>query len=212
MSVYTTEEEQIEAIKAWWKSNGKAVVAGLVLGLAILAGGKLWMNHQRSVSTAASGEYSELMAALNQGKNDQVLQHGAIIVDQYAGTSYAALASLAMAKVEFDQGSLDAAKNHLQWVIDHARQQDLKHVARLRIAKVLTAQGKDDDALALLNSVDPGTFKPAYRELEGDIYVKQGKKDLARSAYESALAAMPQGVDQKYLRMKVDDLGAKDGS
>ncbi len=33
MELYDTEEEQVQAIKEWWKENGKAVIIGAVLGL-----------------------------------------------------------------------------------------------------------------------------------------------------------------------------------
>lgn len=212
MSVYETEEEQIEAIKAWWKRNGRSIIAGIVLGVAVMVGGKLWLGHRQQEADAASAQYQVLIDALEKDQGRQVLERGEALVDQYADTPYAALASLAMAKVQLQQGKLDGARSRLQWVMDHAKQDDLKVIARLRLAKVLFAQGKADDALTLLNSGDPGTFKSAYDELKGDIYARQGKVDLARTAYQSALAAMPQGIDPTYLRMKLDDLGVKDDS
>ncbi|MEW8396328.1 MAG: tetratricopeptide repeat protein, partial [Candidatus Thiodiazotropha sp.] len=38
MSEYQTEEEQVEAIKRWWKENGTSVIAGLVIGLGGIFG------------------------------------------------------------------------------------------------------------------------------------------------------------------------------
>ena len=212
MSVYQTEEEQVEAIKAWWKQYGKSIIAGLILGGGILAGTKLWVGHQQQQESAASAEYQILVDAMDADKADLVLTHGAVLVDKFKDTPYAALASLAMAKAEVDQGKMDAAQGHLQWVIDHAKQADLKHVATLRSAKLLFAQGKGDTALTLLGGDKPDSFAPAYQELRGDIYAKQGKTASARSAYEAALAAMPKGVDTTYLKMKLSNLGAKDAS
>ena len=42
MSEYQTDEEKVEAIRKWWRENGTAVVAGLVLGLAGLIGWQYW--------------------------------------------------------------------------------------------------------------------------------------------------------------------------
>ena len=36
MDTLTTEEQQIDAIKQWWKENGSSIVTGVVLGLAVL--------------------------------------------------------------------------------------------------------------------------------------------------------------------------------
>ncbi len=212
MSVYQTEEEQVEAIKTWWKQNGKSVVIGLILGASILAGTKLWVGHKRQTEAAASTEYQVLLNGLENDKPDQVLEHGAVLVDQYPGTPYAALAALAMAKVKVDQGKMDAADSHLQWVINHAKQVDMKRIATLRLAKLQFARGKGAAALTLLGSTDPGSFKASYEELKGDIYAQQGKTVSARSAYEAAMAATPEGADRTYLKMKLENLGAKDVS
>lgn len=212
MSVYETEEEQIEAIKAWWKRNGKSIIAGVLLGVAVVVGGKVWLGHQHQRAAEASAQYQILIDALDKDDTGQVLQQGERLTGQYADTPYAALAALAMAKIKLEQGKPDEARAQLQWVIEHAKQADLKHIARLRQAKILFAGGKGDQALTLLNSGDPGTFKAAFEELKGDIYTRQGKRQLARNAYETALAGMPQGVSRKYLKMKLDDLGAKDDS
>jgi predicted negative regulator of RcsB-dependent stress response len=212
MSVYQTEEEQVEAIKGWWKQNGKAVITGLILGGAILAGTKLWVGHQQQQEAAASTQYQIVVNGLENDKPDQVLEHGAVLVDQYSGTPYAALAALAMAKVKVDQGKMEAAETHLRWVIDHAKQTDMKRVATLRLAKLQFAQGKGNAALTLLGATDPGTFKAPYEELKGDIYTQQGHTDQARSAYQAAMAAMPERADRTYLKMKLENLGAKDAS
>jgi len=212
MSAYETEEEQVEAIKAWLRKNGKSIIAGVVLGVAIVVGGKMWLNHKHQRAAEASAQYQILLDALDKDKPGQVLQQGERLTGQFADTPYAALAALAMAKVKLEQGKPDEARAQLQWVIDHAKQADLKHIARLRQAKILFAAGKAGQALTILNGADPGTFQPAFEELKGDIYASQGKRRLARNAYETALAGMPQGVNRKYLKMKLDDLGAKDDS
>ena len=36
IQVDNTEEEQVEQIKKWWNSNGKQIIAGAVIGLALL--------------------------------------------------------------------------------------------------------------------------------------------------------------------------------
>ena len=38
MSSYLSEEEQVEALKKWWKDNGTSVIAGVVLGFGIIFG------------------------------------------------------------------------------------------------------------------------------------------------------------------------------
>jgi predicted negative regulator of RcsB-dependent stress response len=38
VEIYDTEEEQVEALKRWWKENGQATLAGLVLGIIVILG------------------------------------------------------------------------------------------------------------------------------------------------------------------------------
>ena len=45
MAEMRTEEEQIEAIKQWWKKNGSSLLIGVGLALAIVFGWQAWQNH-----------------------------------------------------------------------------------------------------------------------------------------------------------------------
>ena len=57
MSTYQTEEEQVEAIKQWWKDNGKSVIGGLVLGLAVVGGLKGWQQYTKVSAENAAAYY-----------------------------------------------------------------------------------------------------------------------------------------------------------
>ena len=113
-----------------------------------------------------------------------------------------------MARIKADEGDLATAKLHLRYALDNAKQDEIKHVARLRLARVLHDEGKQDEALTLLNGVAPGTFEESYQELKGDIYVAKGDIEKARTAYTLALAAMSANErGRNFLQMKLDDLG-----
>lgn len=63
METYQTEEEQVQAIKDWWKANGRAVIAGLVIGIGAIAGYRYWTNYQTSQSQQASLIYAQVIAS-----------------------------------------------------------------------------------------------------------------------------------------------------
>ena len=44
MDIHRTEEEQVEAIKTWWKANGTSVIVGVVLGVAVIFGVRYWFD------------------------------------------------------------------------------------------------------------------------------------------------------------------------
>lgn len=209
MEVYTTEEEQVEAIKKWWRENRLSVIGGIILGIAVLWGGRTWLAGQDSHAEAASDVYQIMMAKLSRGSLEEAAADGSALLGQFSDTPYAALASLALAKIKLEQGDMAAAMSHLNWALSNAEQEEVKMVARLRLAELLLAEGDAAGALAQLDVVaTPGTFEAIYEQLKGDIYVAEGKTDLARNAYVRALSVMaPTSPGHRLLQMKLDDLG-----
>ena len=67
MEVYTTEEQQVEVIKNWWKENGTSVIAGTVIGLVGLFGWRYYNEMQQNNQEAASQAYNEMTAQLAKG-------------------------------------------------------------------------------------------------------------------------------------------------
>lgn len=209
MATYATEEEQVEAIKKWWKENGTAVVVGLIIGFGILFGGQQWMQYSTQQRQTASLEYAQLQQDLQQKQNDAVVTRGEHLINNFSDTPYAVLSAFAIARIKAEAGDMLAARVRLQWVLDNSKQQEFLHMARIRLATVMLAEGNGDDALALLNAVDAGEYLPLYEELKGDIYVSLSQISQARSAYERALRANNKG-DTSMLQMKLDDLGGED--
>ncbi|MCK5729408.1 MAG: tetratricopeptide repeat protein, partial [Methylococcales bacterium] len=60
--MYDTEEEQVEALQAWWKENGKSMIAGAILGGVLIVGWDFWKDHQQDQSLEASVLYEQLLA------------------------------------------------------------------------------------------------------------------------------------------------------
>ncbi|MGL5653635.1 MAG: YfgM family protein, partial [Vibrio sp.] len=67
MELYDTEEQQVEAIKDWWKENGKAVMFGAVIGLGGLFGWRYYQDTVVAAQEAASHSYSQAVDALLAG-------------------------------------------------------------------------------------------------------------------------------------------------
>lgn len=207
MEVYETEREQIEAIKKWWKENGKAIVTGLVLGLASLLGWQQWHAYSTQKSAAASAEYEGLLSELEQQKFDSAKEYGNRILSQFPGTPYADLSALALAKIHVEQGDLALARNYLQMVIDGADQVQLRQVARIRMARLQLAEGQAQEALRTLGGIGSDGFDVVYYELKGDAHLALGDRAAAREAYSKALASMEPGLDSSILTMKLDEVG-----
>lgn len=205
MSDYLTEEEKVEAIKEWWRENGKAVIAGVILGLGALFGWRAWVDYRESRALEASAVYEELRGRLQEGRTEAVAEAAARLREDYAATPYAALASLFEARAAAEAGKLEEAARALEWVMNEARERELQELARLRLARVRVAEGRPEQALSLLEAELPEAYAALADEIRGDAYRAQGRLDQAREAYDRAILAS--GGAAEYLRMKRDALG-----
>ncbi|MDM8569979.1 tetratricopeptide repeat protein, partial [Thiotrichales bacterium HSG1] len=74
MATYETEEEQVEALKKWWKENGLSVVGGVAIGFALLFGWRWWQAYTEHQSQIASDTYEHILLSLEQKQLEQA--HG----------------------------------------------------------------------------------------------------------------------------------------
>lgn len=213
MDVYTTEEEQVAAMKKWWKDNWLSLAGGVLIGGGILAGYKYWDDTRNFHAESASAEYEIMVAAMGQNKTLEAETRAAALLSTYPDTPYAGFASLTMAKIKADANDLVAAKSHLRWAIEHVSQAEVKNEANLRLARVYLAEKNYQDALKQLEAVKSDSHKVAIEELKGDIYVAKGETENARTAYSVALAELDMSTEnpssrmRNFLQMKLDDLG-----
>jgi predicted negative regulator of RcsB-dependent stress response len=206
---YESEKEQIEAIKRWWKANGKSIIVGVVLGVAVVVGGKWWLSNQNKQAEIASEQYEQVLQEINKGDNEAALKQGGRLLEVFPKSNYSALTALKLAKLKVDQSDLEGARYYLQWVVDHASLAPLKDVARLRLARVLLAKGDNTGALQMVDAVDAKSFTLPAQELKGDILLTTGKREAARAAYSAAADAIPQGGDRSRIEMKLAEVGGK---
>ena len=210
MDVLRTEEEQIQALRDWWKENGTSAVLGIAIGLAAVFGWRAWQAHQIERAEAASAVYQQLVNALRASESDKAGKTAAEIRQEYPDTVYAVFAGLIQAKLAVDASDLDAAAGHLRAALQKNRDPVLKWEIQLRLARVLASQAKYDEALALLDAASAGAYEAAYAELRGDIEASRGNADAARAAYERALPLLrSSGANAGMLEAKLNALGPK---
>lgn len=214
MDTNVTEEQQLVAIKQWWKANGSSIVTGVILGFAALFSTKAWFAWQEQIARNASDIYVEMNIALEGGNNPVAAERAGMLIADFSNTNYAAFAALALARMRIEENALDAAATQLQWAIDHGKEDFVRDVARLRLARVKLAQGDVDAAQAVLGQA--GQSKDAlvlYEELRGDIELARGNRDAAQAAYAQALAVMGNEYPGRpLLQLKHDDVAAAAGA
>ena len=208
---YETEEQQVEALKRWWDENGKAVLAGIAIGIGAIGGWSLWQQHQERRAVAASDGWSRAEAAADAGDAATVESIAAELRDDHASTLYAAYANLAAARVAVEAEDLDTAAERLAWVAEEAVQDDVRLIARVRLARVEGARGEPAAGLERLPADYPEPFTGLVEEARGDLLVAAGDAEGARAAYAAARDS-GQAPNPEALSMKLDDLADAAGA
>ena len=208
MDVHETEEQQVEALKKWWKENGSSIITGILLGLAVLFGARTWMSYQDQQSQNASNIYTVMMGALANDREMVVLDQAGILIADYSRTPYASLAALALAKVKLKHGELEPARAQLQWALDNTGSDVVRQTVRLRLARVMMAAGDLDGAETVLGEITPdAAFDPLYAELRGDSQLARGNTSNARAEYEQALADLqPAAPGYRSVQLKYENI------
>lgn len=207
MDNYETEEQQVEAIKKWLAENYKMVIVLTIVGLGSIVGVQQWKHSQSVKGQTVSIEYDHILQVVAESQDKSLTHQVETLLTDYADYPYAALAALLEAKELVDAGKMSDAEKKYQWVIDNSKVSSLQHISRIRLATLLSAQGKNEDALKMLET-EQGSFKASYLEVKGDILVALQRINEARAAYDQALQAYAAiGANAQILSVKRNDLG-----
>lgn len=192
------EHEQGEKVRNWLKENALGLLGGLALGLALIGGGKWWIQKQHQERVAIGETYYRLVRAIESGDLEAAGREAAPL----AGTSYAPLAAMALAKGQLDAGDRDAAIATLR----AARSDDpgLAAVIRQRLARLLVDAGQGEEAVTLL----AGTEDAGALETRGDAHFALGRVEEARKDYDAALRKLDVAAPQRtLLELKLGQAG-----
>jgi predicted negative regulator of RcsB-dependent stress response len=201
-------DDQLANLKNWWIQYGKALIAGVVIGLLLLVGGNYWRQYKIKQAETASLLYENLFTDLQQGKIDAVSTTTTKLMQDYETTPYAGKSALLLARLRFDTGDIAGTRTHLEWAMKNGTEAAVQHSARLRLGRLLLDQGETAAAMALVNIKDTNGFVSEYEELKADTLLAQGDRDAARRAYQAAIEKAPRASSYlQALSMKRDNLG-----
>jgi predicted negative regulator of RcsB-dependent stress response len=203
-----SEKEQIEQIRTWWSEYGGYVIGGLGLGIAILVGYNYWQSSKLDAQIEGSTLYESLTEHVTTGSLEEAEAVADDIAANYANTTYAAQARLAMARLYMDKNRDQDAADVLSELLEAGGDEAVNHVARARLARVLLYQGKAQEVVDLLEGQESEAFAATYNELLGDAYRELGRIEDAQAAYQAVLLdPMAQAtVNQQLVQWKALDL------
>ncbi|AZG72598.1 tetratricopeptide repeat protein [Shewanella livingstonensis] len=203
MEIYSTEEQQVDAIKQFWKDYGTSIVVGAVVGLGGLYG---WNTYSDMKVTAAEKASESFQSIVTQSANPAaLLVQAESFTAEHDQQGYQALLELMVAKSAVEAGDLAKAEASFTKIIAAQPGSGLGMVAMIRLARIQAEQNNLGMALATLEQVTDKAFASQREELKGDFLVRQGDLDKAKSAYQ---AAVDNGgaLASPALTMKLDNL------
>ncbi|MDX8384956.1 MAG: tetratricopeptide repeat protein [Gallionella sp.] len=208
MALDTHEQEQIDALKAWWHDNGSSILGMLLIVIVSVGGYRGWNYYQDQQSIKSSVLFQQFIQQMDTGDVDRINDAAIAMRDKFSGSGYSPRAMLLAAGVNEQNGDTSTAKGQLRWVIDHASEEGLKDIARLRMAALLLDEEQYAEAMQQLGATHAPSFDGLYSDLKGDVLLAQGKTDEARSAYNLAYEKLTE--DSRYrtiVQIKMDSLG-----
>lgn len=220
MAEHLNDEEQLETLKRWWKQNGVPILSAVVLVGGGWFGWQFWQDSKKEAAAEASLLYANMLQQLaayeetGAADGNGVAASAQTLKELHGKNQYGRYAGLVLARLAVDEGDLDEAVGQLRWVKENARDPGLEHIATLRLARVEAARGNEEEALSLLQAAVPEPLVALYAELEGDILLRRGDREAARTAYHRALDSLQPGdaSARPLLELKLSQTAAgKDG-
>lgn len=204
------EQEQIDAVKAFWGQYGNLITWTVTLVLVAFAGWNGWNWWQREQAVKASAMFDEMDQAVQAGDADKAARVFKDLKDRFGRTTYAQQAGLLVAKVQADKGQADAAIASLGWVADDAADEEYRGLAHLRLAALLLDKKDHEGALKQLDAVKSPELAGLVDDRRGDVLMAQGKQAEAVVAWKKGWDALSDKLDyRRVVEAKLTAVGAQ---
>ena len=209
------EQEQLDSFKAFWEKYRSLIMGVLTAVLFVFAAYNGWQWWKNSQATEAGKLYETMMSSIEKGNKAQSMQAADDLQKQFAGTSYAPMASLIAAKLAADAGDAAKSQAYLRWVAEKAANDGYQALGKLRLATALMDEG-GAKSLAEADTILKGKptlgFEPLWLERRGDWYLVQGKNADARTSYLQAWKLLEKSKEfpqeaRSLLKVKLDAVG-----
>jgi predicted negative regulator of RcsB-dependent stress response len=205
---YLNDRDQEEALRNWWRENWRWILAGVVLGLGLLAGWTYYQKYRDAQADHAAKAYADFQKALAANDDAQAGKVLDSLAGEHASSAYTQEGRLLLAKRHAEAGRFDQAIQQLRQVVASSSDEELGHIAQLRLARLLIQTGKHDEALKELDVEKAGAFAAQVREIRGDALLAKGDAQGARAEYAAALAGDTKGeIDRATVELKLRDVG-----
>lgn len=199
MAEFLTEEEQIIALKEWWKKYGMYIVIGVLAGVAFYFTWSIWQSRNDNIRAEAGFQYQQVANAILDA--DTKTAHELIDSEKYVQLPmpYAYLEKLLEAQMYVEQKKGSEAESSLQQALVVSNDAFFHQLASVRLARLLLAQGKAQEALELMRAQPEQAVltNPEIALVKADAYVALNDNANAQEQYKIAWDALPSFSPQR---------------
>jgi len=139
---YRTDEEQVEAIKRWWRENGTSTVVSIAIAVSAVLGWQDWQKNQQEKIDTASAIYQNLVTAAAGDNGSATVEQKATVMhlaqtlkSDFPDSTYAQFAAFYRAKFSVEDKDLEAAEKELRWVLESGASNEIVIQTQLRLAR-----------------------------------------------------------------------------
>ena len=202
------EQEQLDAIKSFWKQYGNLITWTLVLALGAFAAWNGWNWYQRDQGVKAGAMFDELDRSVQAGDVDRSAKIFADLQARYPAAKWTVQGGLMLARLQIDKGQADAATAVLRWLGEKSDDEGLRALAALRLAGLELDAKRWDEALKALEAANVKGFEALTADRRGDVLLAQGKPQQAADAFLLAWKGLPETVEyRRVVEAKLNALG-----
>lgn len=206
MEIYSNEDDQTDAVKRFFASNGKMLLVGIVIGVGALLAWHYWNSHQSSSAMETSLAYQTAMTSLNADKPETLANAGKFVTD--TPNAYGALAALELAQQYIDKNDLAGAVTQLQQGLKDTRDVNLQAVINVRLARIQIQQQQADAALKTLDAVKGEGWTAIVADVRGEALLNKGDRKGAYHAWSKGVASNASPALREMMQMKINNLSS----
>lgn len=204
MEIYSTEEQQEQAIVSFIQRYWIAFVVLIIVVIGLSAGWYYYQDVQTQKASQASMAFAQLIEKTPEKGQVEAFK---AFSEKYKGVNdYPAMAQLVLASKLVKAKQYKQAEAALKQAVAQS-EKPVKSLSALRLARLQLQLKQYAHAFESLKTVTDKAFKGTASALKGDIYFAQGKMAQAKNAYQQALADGA-GRDST-IQLKLDNLSGE---
>lgn len=191
MDELRNEQEQVDALKAWWAAYGKFAIACLLVAMVAVVGFHFWQVRSQERELIRSEIYWQVLSDMDQRvPSTQVVPVIQQLMQTDPHSIQASFSALMLSKLQVEQNDLAGASQTLNWVVQNTQDPFVQKLSRLRLARVQLALQQPDQALKTLAEI---SGDPMASFLRGEVEMSLNHPQAALVAYQEAMKGLPVG-------------------